>query len=296
LGQSVSDGRADNFQLSLDTIPLGIQMQDVLVARFDSSQIGAFRHLRKMLILSFVVILLVIFSLVFLTKTIWVQWKTAVEKEDAVASIVHDLRAPVNFTKSTLPDINADEASQLHLKRICYKIEQMSLMIENMMVASIAEETLRFELVPVLLYKYLADIVDKYQFFNENRHFSFSCDDTTIEARIDKAYLEKAVINLIENAIKYSEVNSEICISCYEKNLTVYITVKDQGIGISEQYHHHLFEKYYRVPQKDSLDTNGFGLGLYSVKFTAQKHGGDVTVRSEVKKGSEFTIRIPAAV
>ncbi|HMD00806.1 MAG TPA: HAMP domain-containing sensor histidine kinase [Ferruginibacter sp.] len=108
----------------------------------------------------------------------------------------------------------------------------------------------------------------------------------------DKAYLLLAVINLIENAIKYSP-QPVIKVSSWNAGPDFCISVKDNGIGINPAFHKKIFDRFYRVTQGEIHTTKGFGLGLNFVKKVIDAHGGKIEVQSEEKKGSTFILKIP---
>ncbi|MFN8242787.1 MAG: HAMP domain-containing sensor histidine kinase [Ferruginibacter sp.] len=108
----------------------------------------------------------------------------------------------------------------------------------------------------------------------------------------DKAYLLLALINLVENAIKYAP-NPVIRISTADNGSDIAITVADNGIGIPRQFRKKIFDRFFRVPQGELHNTKGFGLGLNFVKKIIDAHNGKIEVESEPGKGSTFTVKIP---
>lgn len=109
----------------------------------------------------------------------------------------------------------------------------------------------------------------------------------------DCQLLEQALINLIDNAIKYSEASGNIEITVEKADDYVMIKVKDHGVGIAAKHLPRLFERFYRVDKARSRKLGGTGLGLAIVKHIAQLHNGSISVESELGKGSTFTLRLP---
>jgi two-component system phosphate regulon sensor histidine kinase PhoR len=107
--------------------------------------------------------------------------------------------------------------------------------------------------------------------------------------------LEQAVVNLIDNAVKYSPEGSDVGVSLEESADEIVICVSDHGAGISREHVARLFERFYRVDKARSRDLGGTGLGLAIVKHIAQAQGGSVSVDSTVGKGSTFRIHLPRA-
>ena len=118
------------------------------------------------------------------------------------------------------------------------------------------------------------------------------CDEQ-MSAKFDATLLEQAVVNLLDNAIKYSEPKSTILLKAQRNNSEIRISVEDQGIGIAQKHLPRLFERFYRVDKSRSRNLGGTGLGLAIVKHIAQAHGGHITVESTLGVGSVFTIHLP---
>ena len=118
-------------------------------------------------------------------------------------------------------------------------------------------------------------------------------EETNIQATINAPLIEQALINLIDNAISYSPVSSEVKVRAYQVGDNLYIEVQDSGIGIAKEHHDRLFERFYSVDKARSRELGGSGLGLSIVKHIALTHNGSVAVKSELKRGSVFTIILP---
>jgi two-component system phosphate regulon sensor histidine kinase PhoR len=117
--------------------------------------------------------------------------------------------------------------------------------------------------------------------------------DPHLRARLDPDLMEQALVNLIENAIKYSDEPGQIDIGADLVEDHVMISVRDRGRGIESQHLPRLFERFYRVDKARSREQGGTGLGLAIVKHIARFHDGQVTVMSRPGEGSRFTIHLP---
>jgi two-component system sensor histidine kinase SenX3 len=111
----------------------------------------------------------------------------------------------------------------------------------------------------------------------------------------DRRQLVSALGNLVENAVKYSEVGSSVQVRVRAEGAWVELMVADHGIGIPAQHHDRIFERFYRVDKGRSRDTGGTGLGLAIVRHVATNHRGEVLVSSQEGEGSTFVLRIPLA-
>lgn len=105
--------------------------------------------------------------------------------------------------------------------------------------------------------------------------------------------LEEAIVNLLDNAVKYSEKNSKIRITARKEEGALIIKIQDWGKGIPEEHLPRIFERFYRIDKARSRSLGGTGLGLAIVKHIVQAHDGYVTVESKPDEGSIFTVHIP---
>jgi two-component system phosphate regulon sensor histidine kinase PhoR len=109
----------------------------------------------------------------------------------------------------------------------------------------------------------------------------------------DNMHIENVIINLLDNANKYSPGIPDITIRTFNRNDHIVVAVEDKGVGISNENQKHIFRKMYRVHTGNLHDVKGFGLGLYYVKQLVEAHNGNVNLHSEPGKGSRFEISIP---
>ena len=124
-------------------------------------------------------------------------------------------------------------------------------------------------------------------------HIEVALDARNSETRVDKLHLTNVFNNLLDNAIKYCRQNPLIKINTENTRKGILIQIIDNGIGISSENQKRIFQKFFRVPTGNVHDVKGFGLGLSYAKTIVTAHGGDIVVKSEVGKGSSFSIFIP---
>jgi two-component system phosphate regulon sensor histidine kinase PhoR len=125
-----------------------------------------------------------------------------------------------------------------------------------------------------------------------NLELLFTKFQEKIEVLGDKERLRQVMINLIDNAIKYTNAGGNITLSCERANDGVRIEVKDTGTGISQEHLPRIFERFYRIDKERSREAGGTGLGLAIVKHIIEAHGSKVDVQSEVTKGSTFSFSL----
>jgi two-component system phosphate regulon sensor histidine kinase PhoR len=127
-----------------------------------------------------------------------------------------------------------------------------------------------------------------------NIRLTLQADDVTL-ANLNPPLFEQAIINLVDNAIKYSEPGAEVVVEALSDPQEIVVSVRDRGCGIAAEHLSRLFERFYRVDRARSRKLGGTGLGLAIVKHIVQAHGGQVTVESTPGKGSVFSVHLKRA-
>jgi len=220
-----------------------------------------------------------------------------------VANVSHELKTPVTsiqgYVEALLEGAIKDpQQAERFLRIIAKHSDRLNSIIEDLLTLSRLEEDRErketsfevTELKPVL-----ASAIELASIKAEDKQMKIQlvCDEQ-IAVRMNTALLEQAVLNLVENAIKYSPLGGDVRISVEQNGKEVAITVKDNGCGITQEHLPRIFERFYVVDKGRSRKLGGTGLGLAIVKHIAQVHGGSVTVESSLGKGSTFTIHLSA--
>ncbi|MBN1845531.1 MAG: HAMP domain-containing protein [Sedimentisphaerales bacterium] len=225
-------------------------------------------------------------------------------RRDFVANVSHELKTPVTSIKGfvdTLLEGGLEDPQEARrfLEIIGQQSDRLNGIIEDILDLSRIEQygreralALRTEpLRPVLagaleLCRPLAEA--------KNIRLDLQCEPD-LEARIHAAFLEQAVVNLVNNAVTYSDANGAVRVSARRQEDQFLISVSDDGLGIAPEQLPRIFERFYVADKEQGRKRGSTGLGLAIVKHIAQAHGGQVTVESAPGKGSTFTIYIPAA-
>lgn len=221
-------------------------------------------------------------------------------RQDFVANVSHELRTPVTSIKGfveTLLDGAMDSPAEAErfLGIINNQSERLLSIIEDLLMLARLEgtpDTPEFE--AGLLMDLVGRAARLCEYRAEKKQIKLSISgEEDLRIRADWSLLEQAVVNLVENAIKYSDPGTEVEIITYSKNSEAKLSIKDFGPGIPKKSLPRIFERFYRVDKARSRTLGGTGLGLAIVKHVASFHGGRVTVKSEVGEGSEFIISLP---
>ena len=211
--------------------------------------------------------------------------------------MVHDLRSPMLYIKQILPTlIGTKPAEQKEAIDICQ--DKIISMLDNTNIL-LAESMNAYKLEA---HKELSDVdkiikgvVDEHKDSYDDKHISITVDSQLKEnMNVDPIQMQATLGNLIENAIKYSGPAPCINIHSWVENDCLMISVKDNGIGIPKSEQKNIFLKEHRIkPKDDSVQPKGFGIGLHYVASVALAHKGHVSVESDGKSGSTFTLEIP---
>jgi PAS domain S-box-containing protein len=216
-----------------------------------------------------------------------------------VSMVCHQFRTPLNvvsFSNSLLKkNVNrwSPEKKLPLIERIQTAVQQISQLLDEILLLGKAEAaSLKLEAEPIELNCFCEDLVAKIQLNYMQSIIQFNHEDSNFIFPIDKTLLELILINLLDNAIKYSRGNSTVNFSLYNQSNAAVFKIQDTGIGIPEADQERLFQPFYRGSNVDSLP--GTGLGLSIVKTLIDLHGGEIYVESEVNVGTTFTVILPS--
>jgi two-component system phosphate regulon sensor histidine kinase PhoR len=223
-------------------------------------------------------------------------------RRDFVANVSHEIKTPVTTIKGfaeTLLDGALDDRhdAERFLHIIVGQADRLSAIIEDLLSLSSLEsgsEGARISLEHGSIRDVLQVALDVCEMKAAARDITLTLDcSEDLFAEINPPLLEQAVVNLIDNAVKYSPEGSRVGVSAATETMGLAIKVKDVGPGIRREHLPRLFERFYRIDKARSRDMGGTGLGLSIVKHIAVAHGGGVAVESTPGLGSTFTITLP---
>jgi len=222
-------------------------------------------------------------------------------KSDFVANVSHELKTPLALIRLfaetlELGRVPTEEKKKQYHGIINKESRRLTQLINNILDFSRIEagrKEYRFRRADAGAV--VRDVVDAYRFPIEHLGFTLELDvaDDLPEMEIDPEALSQALINLLNNAIKYSLEEKSIRVSARREGDRVRVTVKDRGIGIPKGEQKRIFEKFYRVESALVHTTKGSGLGLALVQHITEAHGGHVEVVSAPGEGSAFTLSLP---
>ena len=223
-------------------------------------------------------------------------------RRDFVANVSHELKTPITAiigSAETLLVNTPDNPKDIRrfLQIIANHSDRLNSLVDDLLTLARIESEADQGVIPLAhekLYPMLESAVQACQINSnfKNIKIDLKCDPY-LEANYNYHQLEQAIINLIDNAIKYSDPDTTISVNIIAFSNEIVISVEDQGLGIDKKHLPRLFERFYRIDKARNRDVGGTGLGLAIVKHVALAHGGKVSVDSEIGKGSKFRIHLP---
>jgi signal transduction histidine kinase len=222
-------------------------------------------------------------------------------KSDFVANVSHELRTPLALIRLyaetlELGRLNAKEKYQEYFRIIREESERLTALINNILDFSRIEAGRKeYEFKETNLSELVRSTLDSYRFQIEQNGFAFeeNIARDIPPVNVDREAIARSLLNLVNNALKYSKDQKYIGVSLYRADSCVKLEVLDHGMGIPPAEQEKIFEKFYRCGDPLVHNIKGSGLGLSLVRHIVRAHGGDVQVESAPEKGSKFTIALP---
>jgi len=251
-----------------------------------------------MVIIVSVVLLFFAFAVSIIVK----QKRLSEVKTDFINNMTHELKTPIS-TIALSSDMlmrgdfsNDPEKLQRYASIIFKENKRLENQVERVLnVAKMDKETLHLKKDGLNIHELLEEVRENFEFTQTDKGGDIQLDLQASEANIiaDPVHISNVVYNLLDNAVKYCEVEPNIRVRTSNADNGLLLEISDNGIGIRRENLKQIFDKFYRVPTGNIHNVKGFGLGLYYVKIIIEQHGGRVQVKSTPGKGTVFTIWLP---
>lgn len=261
-----------------------------------------FTNIWLLLAVSLLFILAVIVTFYYIVRTMVQQKKNSVIKNDFINNMTHELKTPISTISLACEALNDPELSKLENVKNRYigiintENKRLGLLVEEVLQSAVLDKgDFKLKRKEIDLHSLLHDVIDKFNIQVKEKggaiDTKLNAELTTIEA--DKNHLANVIYNLLDNASKYSKDAPRIEVKTTSNDDYVTVSVHDHGIGISPENLKKVFDRLYRVPTGNLHNVKGFGLGLSYVKIITERHGGRVSVESQLGKGSTFYVELP---
>lgn len=226
----------------------------------------------------------------------------SLSKEDSIrkryaSDISHELRTPLTTLKTHLEAISDGiwEPNKEHLDILNDEVLRLTKLVDDLKSSFTQEEYKpKINKTSFDISQELENIIISFEplFNKENCEFQSNIEKD-INVNMDKEKLNQIIYNLLSNSLRYLNEDGKVFVSLYKSNKDVIIKISDNGIGIKEEDLKNIFNRFYRVDTSRNKATGGTGLGLSIVKSLVEAHNGQIDVKSEFGKGTEFIIRLP---
>jgi signal transduction histidine kinase len=247
-----------------------------------------------------VIIVLMLFGAVMITRDISRETETNRLKTEFVNNISHELKTPLTLIRLYGETLQRKENLSNEEKKECYEIitkesERLSHLINNVLDFSrIDMGRKEFNLTKGFLQDVIRDTLESYCYHLEKKGFTIFSDISDLpEMNFDGEAIASVLINLLSNAMKFSPKEKEVTVRLLRDNVNAILEVSDKGIGIPKKEIPKIFDRFYQSENHEISEAKGSGLGLTLVKHVVEAHGGTIEVESEVGKGSIFRVRLP---
>lgn len=242
---------------------------------------------------------LLMIGIVITRKAIFKEVELARQQKNFILSVTHEFKSPLAAIKLNLQTLQKHqfEKEKQHaiLRQAIHEADRINVLVENaLMVARIEGHSYELAKEEICLGDFISDLLKTRVFFSTGQKVEMQAEaDVYITG--DPLALTSVVLNLIENAEKYSSEDSVITIKVNSHSGHAILEIIDQGAGIPDAEKERVFDKFYRVGNEDTRKSKGTGLGLFIVKHIVEMHRGSVTIRDNSPKGSIFVVSFPLA-
>lgn len=260
-----------------------------------------FKKMWIILSISLLLILAVIYAFYYTVNTIQKQKQLSEIKNDFINNMTHELKTPISTIQLACEalmdsDMQQPESKEAFVNIINQENKRLGGLVETVLKTAILDQGklhLKYERFDLL--DQINKVVNNFALKIKQEKGVITVDTELVQMLIegDSQHLTNVFQNLIDNAIKYAIAAPVISITAIKTTESFIVKVKDNGIGINKDNQAKIFDKLYRVPTGDVHNVKGFGLGLNYVKSIVEKHGGVVSVKSALGKGSTFKIVLP---
>jgi|SRR5579863_2439468 len=269
-------------------------------AVFTRPQYTVIRSMALVLLLSVLLIVSAIAGFNYLIKIILRQKKLAELKDDFINNMTHELKTPIATMTVAIEGLqkfnalNDPEKKQRYLQTSRTELSRLNDLVTKVLnISAFEHEKINLVKENINTDEFVKDVIASEQLKTDKKvDINYQNDDLTMIIA-DKLHFRNVLINLVDNAIKYSGDHPQITITCLKSGNEAVFSVKDNGRGIPKSHQKQIFDKFHRVPTGNLHNVKGTGLGLSYVKYIVEAHGGTITVKSEINAGSEFIISMP---
>jgi two-component system phosphate regulon sensor histidine kinase PhoR len=246
--------------------------------------------------------LVVIFGFTYTVNVIFRQKKLSDIKTDFINNMTHEFKTPIATISLAVDSMDNPKIAgnpdytRRYANIIRDENKRMNAQVEKVLqMALLDRHEVKIQKDPVDIHSAIVVAAESIRLQIEQKNGSLELDLNAdrVDLQGDEVHLTNVFQNLLDNANKYTPENPKVKVETWNDKRGIFVGISDNGIGMNRDVQNRIFEKFYRVPKGNVHDVKGFGLGLSYVKAIIDAHEGSITVRSQVAKGSKFTIYLP---
>ena len=248
---------------------------------------------------------LLFIAVLFFLYSMWIilrQKRLSEMQKDFINNMTHEFKTPISTIKISA-DVFLDSPEvkeNIRLSRYASIIKDQNNRLNNqvekvLQLAKVEREGLKLKLEPIHLHELISQVsaASRMKINKKGGQLKVQLNANTESITADRLHLTNIINNLLDNALKYCDKQPEITLATNEHDGRIYLSIQDNGIGISKQHHKKVFNKFYRVPKGNIHDVKGFGLGLFYIKRICQAHRWKLFLDSTPGESTVITIGIP---
>ncbi len=303
IGVGFSVSRLDSAEMDAGPNTVLIGFSNPVGFRFSLSDTLAYMagKLKFPFLFSLLLVGLTIFSFVLLYRNMLKQQRLAELKNEFISNITHELKTPIATVGAAIEALRTFNAIEDPVRTREYlsisqnELHRLNLLVDKVLKLSMFEKKeveLKYETVD--LAALVKEVTDSMRLQVEKHRAAVELQaigDTVM--RGDRLHLLSVIFNLVDNGLKYGSENTHLSITVRGEADRLFLTVADNGMGIPAAYQEKVFEKFFRVPQGDTHNARGYGLGLSYAAQVIRKHKGSISVESRPGEGTVFTVELP---
>lgn len=240
----------------------------------------------------------IIFSLVYLLKTIYKQKQLAEVKNDLISNITHEFKTPIATISTALEAMKSfnamddKEKSEKYIGIANNQVHRLSEMVEKILeTATLNHEELELKKESIAVEELIERVLDKFSLLHSDKNMTYDFGSKQTILELDIFHFTNAISNIIDNAVKYG--GDIITVDIMDKGESCCIEISDNGNGIPKAQKDKIFEQFYRISTGNTHDVKGFGIGLYYTKKIIEKHGGSIAINYNNSNKTIFKITMP---
>ncbi len=255
------------------------------------------RQLRMIISEALVFFVILTIGILVVTRGLRKEVALAQQQRNFLLSITHELKSPLAGIRLVLETFFKRELTEKQRKKLSSNAlkdsERLQELVNNILMAAKIENSYHWHREEIDLAQLIKSLLPRLKQKYPEVNFTSAFSQKVSSIKADQMGITSVILNLLENAVKYSGKSEKINVSLKQDRNNLLLAIEDNGIGIPDNEKNKIFEKFYRIGNEDTRETKGTGLGLFIVKEIIKAHDGNIIVKNNTPKGSIFQVSLP---